>query len=102
MLAGRRSLTAIRGHTTDLTGTDQCSVRQDEGQDLPSESTIRRVLQDLAPADPDADPDAHLVLHAYRHHQRPHSGRRGRVRPCAAPPHLLSALDQVTGTILTQ
>jgi len=54
VLAGCRSLTAIWEHTTDLTGADLRSLGLEEGQDLPSESTIRRVLQDLEPADLDA------------------------------------------------
>ena len=57
VLAGCRSLTAIWEHTTDLTGTDLRSLGLEEGQDFPSESTIRRVLQDLDPA----DLDAHLM-----------------------------------------
>ena len=54
VLAGCRSLTAIWEHTTDLTATDLRSLGLEEGQALPSESTIRRVLQDLDPADVDA------------------------------------------------
>ena len=52
VLAGCRSLTAIWEHTTDLmTATDLEALGLPEGQALPSESTIRRVLQDLAPTD---------------------------------------------------
>ena len=51
VLAGCRSLTAIWEHTTDLTDADLRSLGLKEGQALPSESTIRRVLQDLDPAD---------------------------------------------------
>ena len=54
VLAGARSLTAIWEHTTDLTGADLRSLGLEEGQALPSESTIRRVLQDLEPAGLDA------------------------------------------------
>ena len=54
VLAGCRSLTAIREHATDLTAADLRSLGVEAGQALPSESTIRRVLQDLDPADVDA------------------------------------------------
>ena len=49
VLAGCRSLTAIWEYTTDLTAADLRSLGLEEGQPLPSESTIRRVLQDLDP-----------------------------------------------------
>lgn len=51
VLAGCRSLTAIWEHATDLTGADLRSLGVEAGQALPSESTIRRVLQDLDPTD---------------------------------------------------
>ena len=54
VLAGCRSLTAIWEHTTDLTATDLEALGLVAGQALPSETTIRRVLQDLDPADADA------------------------------------------------
>ena len=54
VLAGCRSLTAIWEHTTDLTTADLEALGLAAGQALPSESTIRRVLQDLDPADADA------------------------------------------------
>ena len=54
VLAGCRSLTAIWEYTTDLTAADLRSLGLEEGQALPSESTIRRVLQDLDPAGLDA------------------------------------------------
>ena len=54
VLAGCRSLTAIWEHDTDLTASDLEALGLAEGQALPSESTIRRVLQDLDPADVDA------------------------------------------------
>ena len=53
VLAGCRSLTAIWEHATDLTGADLEALGLAAGQALPSESTIRRVLQDLDPADVD-------------------------------------------------
>ena len=54
VLAGCRSLTAIWQYATDLTAADLEALGLEAGQDLPSESTIRRVLQDLDPADVDA------------------------------------------------
>ena len=54
VLAGCRSLTAIWEHTTDLTAADLEALGVEAGRALPSESTIRRVLQDLDPADVDA------------------------------------------------
>ena len=54
VLAGCRSLTAIWEHATDLTAANLRSRGLAAGQALPSETTIRRVLQDLDPADADA------------------------------------------------
>ena len=54
VLAGCRGLTAIWQYTTDLTAADLRSPGVGAGQALPSESTIRRVLQDRDPADVDA------------------------------------------------
>ena len=56
VLAGCRSLTAIWEHATDLTASDleALGLEEGEGQALPLESTICRVLQDLDPADVDA------------------------------------------------
>ena len=51
VLAGCRSLTAIWEYTSDLTATDLEALGLQAGQALPSESTIRRVLQDLDPTD---------------------------------------------------
>ena len=54
VLAGCRSLTAMWEHTTDLTVADLEALGVEAGWALSSESTIRRVLQDLDPADVDA------------------------------------------------
>ena len=54
VLAGCRSLTAIWEYATDLTAADLEALGLEAGQALASESTIRRVLQDLDPADVDA------------------------------------------------
>lgn len=53
-LAGWRSPTAAREHATDLTAANLRSLGLAAGQALPSETTIRRVLQGLDPADADA------------------------------------------------
>jgi len=54
ILAGCRSLTAIWEHAADLEPADLGALGLEEGRALPSESTIRRVLQDLDPGDLDA------------------------------------------------
>ena len=54
ILAGCGSLMAIWEHATDLEADDLRSSGLEAGRALPSESTIRRVLQDLDPVDLDA------------------------------------------------
>ena len=107
VLAGCRSLTAIWEHTTDLTAADLEALGVEAGRALPSESTIRRVLQDLDPA----DVDAHLRSWFYTRtgtiegrtvvavDGKTMRGARTNENPA---PHLLSALDHATGTVLTQ
>ena len=51
MLIGCRSLTVIWEHATDLTTADLEVLVLAADRVLPSESSIRRVLQDLGPAD---------------------------------------------------
>ena len=51
---GLSSLTAMWEHTTDLTVADLEALGVEAGWALSSESTIRRVLQDLDPADVEA------------------------------------------------
>ena len=51
MLIGCRSLTVIWEHTTDLTTADLEVLVLAADRVLPSESSIRRVLQDLGPTD---------------------------------------------------
>ena len=107
VLAGRRSLTAIWEHTTDLTAADLEAPGLEAGQALPSESTIRRVLQDLDPT----DLNAHLRSW-YCTRTGTIEGRtviavdgktvRGARLGQASAPHLLAALDQATGVVLTQ
>ena len=107
VLAGRRSLTAIWEHTTDLTPSDLRSLGLETGQALPSESTIRRVLQDLDPTDlntrlrswlctPTGTVEGRTVIAVDGKTMR--AARLGQ----ASAPHLLSALDHATGAVLTQ
>ena len=54
VLAGCRTLGAMREHVADLEPADLGALGLEEGRALPSESTIRRVLKDLDPAGLDA------------------------------------------------
>ena len=77
------------------------------GQALPSESTIRRVLQDLDPADVDAHVRSWLCTRTGTIEGRTVIAVDGRTMRAARTskdpaPHLLAALDQVTGAVLTQ
>ena len=104
---GLSSLTAMWEHTTDLTVADLEALGVEAGWALSSESTIRRVLQDLDPA----DVDAHLKSWFYTRtgtiegrtvvavDGKTMRGARTNENPA---PHLLSALDHATGTVLTQ
>ena len=77
------------------------------GQALPSESTIRRVLQDLDPADVDAHLRAWLCTRTGTIEGRTviavdsKTMRAARTSKDPAP-HLLAALDHATGAVLTQ
>ena len=105
VLAGCRSLTAIWEHTTDLTPSDLRSLGLETGQALPSESTIRRVLQDLDPTDLNSRVSSWLCTRTGTINGRRviavdgktvRGARLGR----ASAPHLLSALDHATGVVL--
>ena len=105
--AGCRSLTAIWEHTTDLTGADLRSLGVEAGQALPSESTIRRVLQDLDPADVDAHLRSWLCTRTGTINGRTVIAVDGKTMRGARTgedpaPHLLAALDHATGAVLTQ
>ena len=107
VLAGCRSLTAIWEHTTDLTGADLRSLGVEAGQALPSESTIRRVLQDLEPADLDALLRSWLCTRTGTINGRTVIAVDGKTMRGARTgedpaPHLLAALDHATGAVLTQ
>ena len=107
VLAGCRSLTAIWEHTTDLTAADLEALGLQAGQALASESTIRRVLQDLAPADVDAHLRSWLCTCTGTIAGRRVIAVDGKTMRAARTgkdpaPHLLAALDQATGTVLAQ
>ena len=107
VLAGCRSLTAIWEHATDLTGADLRSLGVEAGQALPSESTIRRVLQNLEPADLDALLRSWLCTRTGTINGRTVIAVDGKTmrgaRTSKDPaPHLLAALDHATGAVLTQ
>ena len=107
VLAGCRSLTVIWEHTTDLTAADLRSLGVEAGQALPSESTIRRVLQDLDPADVDAHLRSWLCTRTGTINGRTVIAVDGKTmrgaRTSEDPaPHLLAALDHATGAVLTQ
>ena len=106
-LAGCRSLTTIWKHTTDLTAADLRSLGVEAGQALPSESTIRQVLQDLDPADVDAHLRSWLCTRTGTIEGRTVIAVDGKTMRGARTnenpaPHLLSAPNHTTGTVLTQ
>ena len=107
VLAGCRSLTAIWEYATDLTAADLEALGLEAGQDLPSESTIRRVLQDLDPADVDAHLRSWLCTRTGTIEGRTVIAVDGKTMRGARAgkdptPHLLAALDQATGTVLAR
>ena len=107
VLAGCRSLTAIWEHTTDLTPSDLRSLGLEAGQALPSESTIRRVLQDLDPTDLNTRLRSWLCTPTGTVERRTVIAMDGKtVRGArlgqASAPHLLSALDHAMGAVLSQ
>lgn len=102
VLAGCRSLTAIWEHTTDLTPSDLRSLGLEAGQALPSESTIRRVLQDLDSTDLNTRLRSWFCTRTGTVEGRTVIAMDGKtVRGArlgqASAPHLLSALDHATG-----
>ena len=107
VLAGCRNLTAIWEHATDLTGADLEALGLEEGQALPSESTIRPVLQDLDPAGLDALLRSWLCTRTGTIEGRTVIAVDGKTMRAARTgkdpaPHLLAVLDQATGTVLTE
>jgi len=107
ILAGCRSLTAIWEHAADLEPADLGALGLEEGRALPSESTIRRVLQDLDPGDLDARLTSWFFTRTGAIGGRTVIAVDGKTmrgaRTGSNPaPHLLAALDQAAGTALTQ
>ena len=107
VLAGCRSLTAIWEHTTDLTAADLEALGLQMGQPLASESTIRRVLQDLDPTDLDTHVRSWFCTRTGTIEGRTVIAVDGKTMRGARTgkdpaPHLLAALDQATGAVLAQ
>ena len=107
ILAGCRSLTAIWEHAADLEPADLGALGLEEGRALPSESTIRRVLQDLDPAGLDARLTSWFftrtgAIAGRRVIAVEDETMRGARTGDNPAPHLLAALDQAAGTALTQ
>ena len=107
VLAGCRSLTAIWEHATDLTAADLEALGFQVGQALASESTIRRVLQDLDPTNLDTRVRSWLCTRSGIIEGRTVIAVDGKTMRAARTgkdpaPHLLAALDQATGTVLAQ
>ena len=107
ILAGCRSLTAIWEHAADLAPADLGALGLEEGRALPSESTIRRVLKDLDPAGLDARLTSWFFTRTGAIAGRRVIAVDGKTMRGARTgdnpaPHLLAALDQAAGTVLTQ
>ena len=107
VLAGCRGLTAIWEYTTDPTAAGLRSPGVGAGRALPSESTIRRVLQDPDPADVDAHLRSWLCTRTGTINGRRVIAVDGKTMRGARTgkdpaPHLLAALDQATGAVLAQ
>ncbi|WP_316671263.1 transposase family protein [uncultured Propionibacterium sp.] len=87
VLADCRTLLAAWEHMADLSPDDLACLGIDQDRPLPSESTIRRVLQDQGRRRPGC-PARRADVHPYRHHRRTPGDRRGRQdharRPAAA------------------
>ena len=107
ILAGCRSLTAIWEHAADLEPADLGALGLEEGRALPSESTIRRVLQDLDPGDLDARLTSWFFTRTGAIGGRTVIAVDGKTmrgaRTGSNPaPHLLAAPGRAAGTALTQ
>ena len=107
ILAGCRSLTAIWEHAADLEPADLGALGLEEGRALPSESTIRRVLQDLDPGDLDARLTSWFFTRTGTIGGRRVIAVDGKTMRGARTgdnpaPHLLAALDQASGVVVGQ
>ena len=107
ILAGYRSLTAIWEHTADLEPADLEALGLEAGRALPSESTIRRVLQDLDPGDLDARLTSWFFTRTGAIAGRRVIAVDGKTMRGARTgdnpaPHLLAALDRASGVVVGQ
>ena len=107
ILAGCGSLMAIWEHATDLEADDLRSSGLEAGRALPSESTIRRVLQDLDPVDLDARLTSWLYTRTGAIAGRRVIAVDGKTMRGARTgdnpaPHLLAALDRASGVVVGQ
>ena len=107
ILAGCRSLTAIWEHAADLEPADLGALGLEEGRALPSESTIRRVLQDLDPGDLDARLTSWFFTRTGTIGGRRVIAVDGKTMRGARTgdnpaPHLLAALDRASGVVVGQ
>ena len=107
VLAGCRTLEAMREHVADLEPADLGDLDLEEGRALPSESTIRRVLERVNADDLDARVSSWLrtrvgAIGGRRVIAVDGKTMRGARTGSNPAPHLLAALDQAAGTALTQ
>ena len=107
ILAGCRSLTAIWEHAADLEPADPGALGPGAGRALPSESTIRRVLQDLDPGDLDARLTSWFFTRTGTIGGRRVIAVDGKTMRGARTgdnpaPHLLAALDRASGVVVGQ
>ena len=107
ILAGCRSLTAIWEHAADLAPADLGALGLEAGRALPSESTIRRVLQRVNADDLDARVSSWLrtrvgAIGGRRVIAVEDETMRGARGAGERAPHLPAALDQAGGVVVGQ
>ena len=107
VLAGCRTLEAMREHVADLEPADLGALDLEEGRALPSESTIRRVLERVNADDLDARVASWLrtrvgAIGGRRVIAVEDETMRGARTGSNPAPHLLAALDQASGVVVGQ
>ena len=107
VLAGCRTLGAMREHVADLEPADLGDLDLEEGRALPSESTIRRVLERVNADDLDARVSSWLrtrvgAIGGRRVIAVEDETMRGARTGDNPAPHLLAALDQASGVVVGQ
>ena len=107
VLAGCRTLGAMREHVADLEPADLGALDLEEGRALPSESTIRRVLERVNADDLDARaaswPRTRVgAIGGRRVIAVDGKTMRGARTGDNPAPHLLAALDQASGVVVGQ